>query len=250
MDSPRRNAIAQIELIRTGRVGVITLKRREHGNRIGEQMAKEAVTAFESVRKDPALRACVVTGDGDIFCLGGDYESAGSSTPRRTSYAQALSDLDRAMSQLGKPLIAAVNGDAHAGGFALVIACDLAVMATEATLGLPEAMKGLFPFIALAIVRDVVPKKLFFDLVYNARLMRAEEAQAAYLVNEVVPRSSVRERAIELAERASTYNSEVVRLGRDLYYGLRGTEPGEALTRSRSALLAALAAKDRATGPS
>ena len=81
------------------------------------------------------------------------------------------------MARLGKPLIAAVNGDAHAGGFSVVIGCDLAVAADDATLGLPEAANGLFPFIALAIVKDALPKKVLFDLIYNARLMSADEAR-------------------------------------------------------------------------
>jgi len=66
------------------------------------------------------------------------------------------------------------------------------------------------------------------------------------VVNEVVPRTAALDRAIELAERASSYNTEIVRLGRDLYYELRDTKPDDALNASLIALLAALAEKDRA----
>jgi enoyl-CoA hydratase/carnithine racemase len=159
-----------------------------------------------------------------------------------------LIDMDQAMARLGKPLVAAVNGDAHAGGFALVAGCDLAVVAVDATLGLPEAAKGLFPFIALAIVKDALPKKVLFDLIYNARLMSAEEARDLHVVNEVVPRTAVLDRAIELAKRASSHNPEIVALGRDLYYRLRGVDPAESLKEARVALLAALTAKDRKSG--
>jgi enoyl-CoA hydratase/carnithine racemase len=152
------------------------------------------------------------------------------------------------MASLGKPLVAAVNGDAHAGGFSVVIGCDLAVVAADATLGLPEAAKGLFPFIALAIVKDALPKKVLFDLIYNARLMSAQEACDLHVVNEVVPRAAVLERAIEVAEQAARHNPQIVTLGRDLYYRTRGLKPDEASEESRLALLAALTAKDRRPG--
>jgi enoyl-CoA hydratase/carnithine racemase len=238
-------ATAQVEVVRNGHVAALTLKRPGHGNRLSEQMADEVAAALESARKDPQIRACVLTGHGDVFCLGGDYQGAGPTTAGRTGYAKALINMDRAMAHLGKPLVAAVNGDAHAGGFSLVIACDLAVAAADATFGLPEAAKGLFPFIALAIVKDALPKKVLFDLIYNARLMGAHEAREVHVVNEVVPRAAVLDRAIELAERASSYNPEIVKLGRDLYYNLRGAKPDDAFTESRIALLAALAEKAR-----
>ena len=118
-------------------------------------------------------------------------------------------------------------------------------MADDATLGLPEAAKGLFPFLALAIVKDALPKKLLFDIVYNARLMSAEEACALHLVNDAVPRATVLGRAIEAAETACRHNADTLMLGRDLYYGMRGDGPGEALDKSRFALGAALAAQDQ-----
>src|SRR5204863_5962974 len=158
------------------------MRRPPHGNRISQTMAEEIVAAFESARQSPDIGACVLTGHGDVFCLGGDYQGAGPTAAGRMEFARAFIDMNHAMSRLGKPLVAAVNGNAHAGGFSIVIACDLAVAAEDATLGLPEAAHGLFPFLALAVVKDALPKKLLFDIVYNARLMRAEEACALHLV--------------------------------------------------------------------
>ena len=163
-------------------------------------MAEEITAALEAARRDAEVGACVLIGHGDVFCLGGDYQGAGPTTAGRMEFARAFIDMNHAMSRLGKPLVAAVNGNAHAGGFSIVIACDLAIAAEDATLGLPEAAHGLFPFLALAVVKDALPKKLLFDIVYNARLMRAEEACALHLVNEAVPRAGVLDRAIQVAE--------------------------------------------------
>lgn len=232
-----------IETARRGRVLVLTLKRSGSGNRITTQMADEVASALQEARRDPGLGACVITGHGDVFCLGGDYPSAGPTAAGRAAYATALIRMDEAMFRLGKPLVAAVNGDAHAGGFSVVAGCDLAVMADDATLGLPEAAKGLFPFIALAIVKDALPKKLLFDIVYNARPMDAREARALHLVNEVVARAAVLDKALDAAEKASAHDPQMLRLGRDLYYGMRGAEPDAAMEQARIALAAALEAK-------
>src|SRR5947207_15443938 len=197
----------------------MTMRRPDHGNRVTQAMAQELIAALEQARQSPDVSACVLTGHGDVFCLGGDYWSAGRTSVGRLEFARAFMDLAQAMARLGKPIIAAINGNAHAGGFSLVAACDMAIVAEDATLGLPEAAKGLFPFLALAIVKDALPKKVLFDIVYNARLMRAEEACALHLVNAVVPRASVLDRAVEAAEAACRHNADVLMLGRDLYYG-------------------------------
>ena len=100
--------------------------------------------------------------------------------------------------------------------------------------------------LALAIVKDALPKKVLFDLVYGARLMDAAEARSLHLVNEVVPRDAVLARAIAIAERACAYHASIVRLGRDLYYNMRNLTPAQALEESGFALVAALGAADEA----
>jgi len=235
----------ELLITRRGRVAILTLNRPAQGNRLTAPLVREIAAALELLRSDGAIGACVLTGQGDVFCLGGDYAGAGPTELERTEYANALIAMDDAMAKLGKPLIAAVNGDAHAGGFCTVVACDLAVAAEDATLGLPEAANGLFPFIALAIVKDELPKQVLFDLIYNARLISAAEAQSLHVMNEAVPRAAVLDRAVELAEQASRHDPEIVALGRDLYYRTRGLDPGGALAEARRALLAALKVKDR-----
>ncbi len=237
-------AATQIAVERQGRVQIIRMTRPDHGNRVTQKMAEEMVAALEDVRQSSSVGACVLTGHGDMFCLGGDYHGAGPTSVGRLEFARAFIDLAQAMARLGKPIVAAINGDAHAGGLSLVVACDMAVVADDATLGLPEAARGLFPFLALAIVKDALPKKVLFDIIYGARLMDATEAKSLHLVNEVTARGAVLTRAIAIAEQASAYNPTIVRLGRDLYYNMRNMSPTQALEESGFALLAALGAED------
>jgi enoyl-CoA hydratase/carnithine racemase len=126
-----------------------------------------------------------------------------------------------------------------------MVACDLAVAADDATFGLPEAAAGLFPFIALATVRDALPKKVLFDVIYRARLMASSEARSLHLINEALPRPQVLARAVALAEQASSYDADIVALGRGLYYQTRGAPALGALEEARRRLLNALAVADR-----
>jgi len=232
--------MADLLVTRREAVAVLTLNRPDAGNRLTTSLADEIAQTLEAARGDESLHACVLTGAGDVFCLGGDYQGAGPTDAGRQAYARALLRMDAAMAALGKPLVAAVNGDAHAGGFSVVVACDLAVAATQATFGLPETARGLFPFIALAIVKDALPKKVLFDLAYSARLMPAAEALSLHLVNEVADRTTVLERALERARQAGSHRRGVVALGRDLYYATRGSSAEESLEQAERALLAAL----------
>jgi enoyl-CoA hydratase/carnithine racemase len=238
----------QVEVMRRGRVEIFVMTRPERDNRISQQMAEEICAEMERARQDSEVVAAVITGHGDVFCLGGDYQGAGPSLAGRLEFARAYIDLSQAVARFGKPVIAAVNGNAHAGGFALLTACDMAIAAEGTTYGLPEAAKGLFPFLALALVRDQLPKKVLFDIVYQARLMDAEEAKSLHLINEILPRSAVLDRAVQIAETAGAYNPRIVGLGRDLYYHMRNVGPLEALEQSRFALAGALGAEDEARG--
>src|SRR5258708_2113975 len=105
------------------------MRRPDHGNRVSQEMAEQMIVALERARRSADVSACVLTGYGDVFCLGGDYPGAGPTSVGRLEFARAFMDLAQAMARLGKPIIAAINGNAHAGGFSLVVACDMAGLA-------------------------------------------------------------------------------------------------------------------------
>jgi enoyl-CoA hydratase/carnithine racemase len=238
--------MTELTVTHSGRVAVLTLDRPAQGNRLTTALASDVAATLRALRADDSIGACVLTGAGDVFCLGGDYRGAGPTAEGRNAYAAALLELDDAMTSLDKPLLAAVNGNAHAGGFGLMIACDLAIAADDATFGLPEAANGLFPFVALATVRDELPKKVLFDLIYRARLMDAAEARAVHAINEAVTRAEVLPRALAVAAEAARYNARIVALGRRLYYGTRALSRADAMQEARTALLAALDVADPA----
>jgi enoyl-CoA hydratase/carnithine racemase len=236
--------MSQLEVGQCGSVAVLTLKRHEAGNRITQVMAEQIVAALEEARRNPRILGCVLTGHGEVFCLGGDYQGAGTAISDRLEFGRAHIDVFDSMARLGKPLVAAVNGHAHAGGFSLVLACDLAVVADGATLGLPESSHGLFPFLALAVARDALPKKVLFEIIYEGRLLSALEAKDLNVVNRIVSRDEVLAQAIAAVERATRGSPNILMLGRDLYYSMRDQTPEHALEQARFALASALSAAD------
>lgn len=238
----KQDDLGHIDIAQEGNVRIFSLVRIGTGNRITQAMAQQLTSGLEDARRDRSVSGCVLTGHGDIFCIGGDFRGAGTTSAGRLEFGRAFNDIAQAMAQLGKPLVAAINGNAHAGGFSLVTACDMAVMAEEATLGLPEIVHGLFPFLALALVKDALPKKVLFEMVYQARLLTAREAMQLHLVNELAAGPDVLKLAVERAGCTSMYNPDIISLGRDLYHNMRCMSPTEATEQSRFTLSAALKA--------
>jgi enoyl-CoA hydratase/carnithine racemase len=135
---------------------------------------------------DPDVQAIVLTGGGDMFCGGLDIEriQAGADP---VAFATALVELLRIFPTLGKPIIAAVNGDALASGYSLVCAADLAVTVEDARIGTFEASVGIWPMIAqVPALQRLHPRHALQNLLTGEPF----EAQRAYevgIVNQVVP---------------------------------------------------------------
>src|SRR6478735_2273026 len=102
-----------VEVRRQDGIAILTLTRPTANNRITRQMAEAGVAALEDARTDRSITGCVLTGDGDVFCTGGDERSARSRGADHLEYARAHNGLAQATSRRGKPLVAAINGDAH-----------------------------------------------------------------------------------------------------------------------------------------
>src|SRR4051794_11662430 len=131
-----------------GPVAVLTLNRPERRNALGSALIDQLSEALSRADVDPGVRAVVITGAGPVFCAGMDLkEVAGSSTDELESATvarvQALADLMTQVHQMSKPTIAALNGDALAGGAGLATACDFVIAAETAHLGYPEVRRGL-----------------------------------------------------------------------------------------------------------
>ncbi len=160
---------------------------------------------LEGEARRPA-RALVLTGHGSIFSAGVDLvRIRDGGEAYVSSFLPALERALRALFVLEKPVVAAVNGHAIAGGAVLACACDLRVMAEgEGRVGVPELPVGVpFPTLALEIVRRIVPSRHLDETVLTGRTWSAADAHARGWVDELVDARRVLERALERAAELS-----------------------------------------------
>lgn len=177
------------------RVLVITLNRPDARNALNGAVVAGLLEAFGLLDDDDALTVGVLTGAGRGFCSGMDLKAfAKEGTP---------AGIDRLLEQgCRKPLVAAIEGFAMAGGLELALVCDLLVAAEGAKLGIPEVGVGLFAAGgALVRLPSRLPYAIAAELALTADLITAQQALAFGLVNRVVPAGEALSEALRLAER-------------------------------------------------
>lgn len=186
-----------------GAVRIITLTRPEVRNALSVALQHDLFQAFAETLKDKQVRAVVLTGEGKAFSAGLDLSELKSISGRSSEENRA--DSERFMNLLEtiylfpKPVIAALNGHAVAGGAGIASVCDLIVMSESAKLGYTEARIGFVAALVGVFLVRQVGEKTAKDLLLSARLVEADEALRMGLVNEVCSADKVLERGLELA---------------------------------------------------
>lgn len=215
-----------LERERRGRVEILRLNRPEARNAISPELSAAVEVALDEIEADPEVWTVVLTGTGPIFCAGADLKviAAGGGAGIETEKG-GFGGLARR--RFAKPVIAAVQGPALAGGFELVLGCDLVVAAETATFGLPEAKRGLLAGAGGPIrLAHRVALAAALEIVMTGDPITAERAYDLGLVNRVVPAERVVDEAVALAERINENSPTAVRVGRKLV--LRAAEVDEA----------------------
>ena len=185
-----------------GTVALITLNRPAAMNAVNAGLSRALGAAMAELAADPDLRVGVVTGAGRAFCAGADLkELAAGRTVHDTDHPErGFAGFVRHL--VDKPVIAAVNGLALGGGTEILLACDLAVMSTEARLGLPEVKRGLVAAAGGVLqLHRQIPPKIAAEAVFTGEPLDAQTALRWGLVNRAVPAEEVLDTALVLAER-------------------------------------------------
>jgi enoyl-CoA hydratase len=189
-----------LSIERRGEVALVTLRRPEKRNALSIELRMELADAFGSLAGARDVGCIVLTGAGDAFCSGMDTDQFGGDRAHRERLIETSTVAFQAVGECPRPIVAAVNGPALAGGFALALLCDLRVAARGATFGYPELPRGIPPSYAAA--RAVLPATVAQELCLTGRIVAADEAQRLGIVREVA-RGDVVPRALELAERVA-----------------------------------------------
>jgi enoyl-CoA hydratase len=201
---------------RRGHIEVLRINRPEAKNAVNTAVAHGIEEALDDVERDPSVRVVVLTGTGDVFSAGADLKmvAAGDSrgfTTKRGGFGGIV------MRDFPKPIIAAVNGTAVAGGFEIALACDLIVAADSAWFGLFEVKRGLFAGGGgLIRLPRRVPLALAMEIAIVGSTIDAARAYSVGLVNRVVPAAEVVDTAIGLAEEIAANSPLAVRNTRQM----------------------------------
>lgn len=192
--------MALVEFEVHGQVALIRFNRPDQRNAVTTAMKQELTAALRRLEDDDALRVAVLTGAGKVFCAGMDLaafaagERPGITEPDRFAGFVAA--------ERTKPVIAAVNGGALAGGFEIMLACDMAIAAEGAVFGLPEVKRGLVAA-GGGVLR--LPRRIPFvvanEMILTGDTIGAERALSLGLLNAVVPLDQLIPAAMDLANR-------------------------------------------------
>jgi enoyl-CoA hydratase len=187
-----------------GHVRILTMNRPHRRNAFSPELLHDLLAAFVDANIDPKIRVIVLTGFGDLaFCAGADLKARKEADDEQKPFIPLTSNVTRflheAILETAKPVIAAINGPAVAGGFELALACDIRIAAEHATFGLPEAKRGMGAHFATVVLPRLVPMGIALEMLFTGEYFGVDEARRLGLVNHVVPKGQALPKALELA---------------------------------------------------
>jgi enoyl-CoA hydratase/carnithine racemase len=229
----------------------ITLYNPERRNAIGLQMTNELLHVLAEARGNDAVRVIVIEGEGKTFCAGGDFaqmtnasESDGPPLAAKGDYA----DLLLALVKSDKPIVAKVNGHAMGGGLGIVAASTFAVASSEAQLGTPEIMVGLFPMMIMAVLSRMVPRRRLLQMMLFGEKLSALDGKTLGLVGDVVPLADLEGAVQALIAKVVSKSPVTVKLGLRAFAAQDDMDLEKALPMLRDRLAECLGTDDAREG--
>ena len=206
-------AASDVSYVLEGRAAVVTIERPERRNAVNLATAQALYAAFKRFDADEAADVAILQGRGGAFCAGADLKAvAEGETGRRLHMDGDFGPMGPTRLLLGKPVIAAVEGPAVAGGLELACWADLRVAAEDAVFGVFCRRFGV-PLIDLGTVRlpRLIGASRAMDLILTGRAVAAKEAFEIGLVNRLAPKGGALEAALELATQLSGFPQTTMR---------------------------------------
>jgi methylglutaconyl-CoA hydratase len=243
-----------LKLKKTAPSGTIILNRPDKRNALTREMIADLHQALEDFHGEKSVRAVILTGAGSAFCAGMDLAEMQQAAAQPDAMQRWHDDsvayrelLDR-MLQFPKPIIAAVNGPAMAGGVGLVLASDLVIAANEARFGLPEPRRGIVAGMVSPLLVFRVGASHAANLLLTARTIDAAEAHRIGLVHETVAADMTWVRAHDLAQEIAKSAPEAILLTKRLLNETIGEHLGTLLSAGTAASATARTTEAAAEG--
>lgn len=191
-----------LQLAHEEAIAILTLNRPEKRNAISAEMIQELLAALDETERN-AARVLILTGSGKAFCAGMDLEGlkalAAMSPRQNLEDSRRMASLFHRLYAFPKPVIAAVNGAAIAGGCGLATLADFTLAVPEAKFGYTEVKIGFMPALVSVFLRRQIGEKQARDLLLSGRVIEAEEAHRIGIVTEIVAAEKLLGRAKEIA---------------------------------------------------
>jgi enoyl-CoA hydratase/carnithine racemase len=202
-----------------GSLGIATLNRPEERNPLDPVTAPALLDAMTSLFADDSVRSVAIAGAGEAFCAGGNLRQMGRfrelAAHEAYAWPEAIVELHRLMLRAPKPVVAAVDGPAYAGGMGLAGMCDIVLATERSSFALPETRVGMFPMIIVAHLSRSVPRKALLEMLLTGDPIDAAEAYRLGFVNRIYPdRHALEEGLDDYAARFVRSSPQAIRLGR------------------------------------
>ena len=205
----------------------ITLNRPEKKNALNNVMMNELNYALAYAKQEREIRVVVIDAEGDIFCAGADLRRAKeeSNVPK----IEGADDISFSLRRLHKPVICKIQGSVLAGALLIVTNATHAIAVDTAKFSAPEIHRGLWPFMVMAGLFRVMPKRAGLDFIMRGQPIDAHKAETWGLINESVPANQIDEKVSKLAEELAGLAPGTMQFGLEAYEKQDALEFNEAL---------------------
>ncbi len=240
-----------LELSVEDTVALVRLNRPNKLNAVSPTMVAEIRTVVQSIKADASIRVVIFTGTGRAFSAGADIEAltAMRETADFVRFIEAIQETYNSIEDLGLPTIAALNGLAYGGGCELALACDLRVMADDATIGVPEILIGVLPGAGgTQRLSRMLSPAIARQMIYLGDPLTAQQALGYGLVNSVVPADQVLETARGLARRLAQLPPLALRSAKLLVHAGSASDLKTGIEAERQAVAFLFTTRDREEG--
>ena len=193
----------------------ITLNRPEKKNALNNVMMNEINYALAYAKQERSIRVVIIAAKGDVFCAGADLnrKQEESNVPR----LEGSDDISLSIRHLYKPVICKIQGPVLAGALLIVSNSTHAIAVNEATFSAPEIHRGLWPFMVMAGLFRIMPKRAGLDFIMRGKPIDSKKAQEWGLINESVKKEELNQKVDKLADELASLAPETMQFGLEAY---------------------------------
>jgi enoyl-CoA hydratase/carnithine racemase len=241
-----------IGLDESDHVFTITLNRPKRKNAMNAEMTAELTYALDWAKQENRIRVVVIAANGDIFCAGGDLRTMSgnpeggvvSNVPKRPE----SNDVAHSIRHMHKPVITKIQGSVLAGALLMVCNATHAIAADHAKFSAPEILRGIWPFMVMAGLFRVMPKRDGLDFVMRGQAISAEEAARTGLINRAVPADQLDADVDVLAKELASLAPNTMKMGLSGYLQQEDEDFDTALAFLRTQIAEVLKSADAKEG--